>query len=514
MFSVIIADDEKILLEGLKHIINWNALGFHVIDDASNGEELLEKILFHLPELVLMDIQMPKLIGTKVIETAREAGFKGDFIVLSGFSNFDYAQSVAYHGVKHYLTKPVEEEYLERAVLKIKEKIQQDALQDNLMQKYQEKAKKAILHDCLLGKYNGTNGNLEDISFTESTYQVVLCELNKEHTIANALNLFEEDIFLKHRHIKADFITLQQSQMAIILHGERSLHHFANLVSTLNNDLFFFFGRPVSNVLLLTHSYEDSLELINRRFFSPPSYNHMSYDMITSYEEQPFSIDSDKAKSYSIKLLDCIQIRNFEKFTSLTLQLEKELKNSTSISTVRHYLTDIFLKLLEDTAQLFPDANIDYPSAIFVMVLVNKQHDLHNIILLFHKYFKEIIDEISTGSREHIIEDMLQYINQNYSKNLKLESLAQLFGYNSSYLGKIFQKKIGLSFKVYMDRIRIAHAKKFLQNENLKVYQIAELVGFSDVDYFNKKFKNYAGVTPTQYRKEHFSQNRAERDNY
>jgi Response regulator containing CheY-like receiver domain and AraC-type DNA-binding domain len=510
MFSVIIADDEKILLEGLKNIIDWNALGFHVIDDASNGEELLRKILFHLPDIVLIDIQMPKLIGTKVIEAAREAGFKGNFIVLSGFSNFDYVQSVAYHGVKYYLTKPIEEETLERYVLEIKEKIQQDTLQDNLMQKYQEKAKKSILHDCLLGKYSGTNGNLKYMSLTDSTYQVVLYQLNNEHATANALSLFEEDIALKHRHIKAYFITLQQNQTAMILHGERSLHHFANLVSKLNNDLFFCFGRSVTNVLLLTHSYEDALELMDRRFFYPPSYNYMRYDVTASYKEYFFSIDSDEAKSYPTKLLYCIQIRNFEKFASLTLQLEKELQNSTNISTVKHYLTDIFLKLLDDTARIAPTAKIDYPSATFVMFLLNKQHYLHDIILLFHKYFKEIIDKISNGSREHVIEDILQYINLNYSKRLKLESLAQLFGYNSSYLGKIFQKNIGFSFKVYMDRIRIAHAKKFLQNKSLKVYQIAELVGFSDVDYFNKKFKNYSGVTPTQYRKEHFSKNRGE----
>lgn len=86
--------------------------------------------------------------------------------------------------------------------------------------------------------------------------------------------------------------------------------------------------------------------------------------------------------------------------------------------------------------------------------------------------------------------------------NLKLETLAPLFGYNSAYLGKIFTKKVGKSFNSYLDRVRIEQSKILLEDETSKVYEIAERIGYKNVDYFHKKFKKYVGESPAEYRKQ------------
>ena len=77
--KVLIADDESVVLEGLKYIIDWDALGFSICSQASNGEETLKKILNLRPELVLLDIRMPRLSGIEIIQIAREKGFDGRF---------------------------------------------------------------------------------------------------------------------------------------------------------------------------------------------------------------------------------------------------------------------------------------------------------------------------------------------------------------------------------------------------------------------------------------------------
>ena len=100
-----------------------------------------------------------------------------------------------------------------------------------------------------------------------------------------------------------------------------------------------------------------------------------------------------------------------------------------------------------------------------------------------------------------LIEDVIYYINHNFSENLKLESIAPLFGYNSSYLGKVFSQKTGENFNSYLDRIRIDQAKKFLIDDELKVYEIAERIGYKNPDYFHKKFKKYTNTTPAEFRK-------------
>lgn len=83
-------------------------------------------------------------------------------------------------------------------------------------------------------------------------------------------------------------------------------------------------------------------------------------------------------------------------------------------------------------------------------------------------------------------------------------SIAPLFGYNCSYLGKVFTRKIGENFNSYLDRIRIQKAKELLASNHYKVYEISEKVGYSNADYFHKKFKKYTNTTPAKYRESLF----------
>ncbi len=92
-------------------------------------------------------------------------------------------------------------------------------------------------------------------------------------------------------------------------------------------------------------------------------------------------------------------------------------------------------------------------------------------------------------------------MEKNYDKDLKLEGIAKLFNYNSAYLGKRFQKEMGESFNNSLDIIRIANAKRLLEETDLKVYQISEQVGYSSIDYFYVKFKKYVGISPRDYRR-------------
>ena len=113
------------------------------------------------------------------------------------------------------------------------------------------------------------------------------------------------------------------------------------------------------------------------------------------------------------------------------------------------------------------------------------------------------MNSMGNSSRDSVIDDILYYIDHNYNTNLKLEMIASLFGYNSSYLGKIFTKTVGESFNTYVDRVRIRHAIEMLTDDKLKVYEIADRVGYSNVDYFHKKFKKYIGESPAEYRSKH-----------
>ena len=111
------------------------------------------------------------------------------------------------------------------------------------------------------------------------------------------------------------------------------------------------------------------------------------------------------------------------------------------------------------------------------------------------------MNALGNSSRDSVLDDILYYIEHNYHTNIKLESIAALFGYNSSYLGKIFHKAVGENFNSYVDQVRVKHAIALLTENQYKVYEIAERVGYKNVDYFHKKFKKYVGESPAEYRK-------------
>ena len=82
MYRVLFADDESNIRRGIKCLLDWESMGFSTDYEAENGQEALDIILKYQPDLILLDIRMPKLHGTEVIKAAREAGFTGKCIIL------------------------------------------------------------------------------------------------------------------------------------------------------------------------------------------------------------------------------------------------------------------------------------------------------------------------------------------------------------------------------------------------------------------------------------------------
>ena len=146
--------------------------------------------------------------------------------------------------------------------------------------------------------------------------------------------------------------------------------------------------------------------------------------------------------------------------------------------------------------------NINFPSNAVVIETIHQKNYLYEIILFFSEQFDMIISSIGNSSRDSVLDDIIYYIDHNYTSNLKLETIAPLFGYNSAYLGKIFNKTVGESFNSYVDHVRINFSKELLKENKLKLYEIAEQVGYKNVDYFHKKFKKYVGESPAEYRKQ------------
>lgn len=516
MERLLIADDEEAIREGLKRIIDWENEGFSLCGEACNGEEALKKITELKPDLVMLDVKMPKMQGTEVIQRARALGFKGKCIILSGYSDFAYAQSAIKSGVNFYLLKPIDEDELLSAVQSIKRLNLAEQEKNKRYNALKSRAKNLILQDIIKGKPAPeiTPSDLEALKITADTYQVVICEDFKTeaktapYTFAELLRVTNKDDST-FNHAKID------NHDVVLLKGDFGLNklndflmHFEDYSPQENSplgSLFLTIGSPVSSIEDIPKSYSEASLLLRRRFFCAPELHYLDYKLLPKIcncsDEACFPLE-EKSDYYGNLFTDYITSFNRNMIAVTLSELEKELIDfQEDINSIRMLLIDIYLFVKEKISACYPTVDIGFEANSTVIEFISNQSYLSDIIRYLSAQFDMMMSASGNPSRDTVLDDVIFYIDHNYKNNIKLETLAPLFGYSSAYLGKIFCKTVGQSFNMYLDSKRIELSKEMLQDSNIKVYEIAEAVGYRNVDYFHKKFKKYVGESPAEYRK-------------
>lgn len=514
MYKLFIADDEAIIREGIKCLLDYEALGFSITGEASNGETAYQEILSQQPDAVLLDIRMPKMSGLDVIREARAQGFKGKIIILSGYSDFKYAQEAIRYGVQYYLTKPIDEDELQEILLSVKEQLDADFATENTQEHYRQKAKDTIIHDILSGRADFSSFHPEELQLNADTYQVIIYE-KYSHNLSDAAYRFSDLLRVTNQDNHSYDSFCHDGREIILLKGEFAIQKFNDFLNRYQQEnrpqkdspldtLFLTYGECVSSLSEVKTSYQQASLLLDRRFFCEQEQHTIGWMELPELEKLSFILNDDLKNSYTEKLFGYLQAFNRNMLAETLQQLQSELYNAAdSIESIRLFLTDLFLQIKERVNHLYNGSNIPFPSNAEIIKSIEERYYLYEIVLYLTELFELVISSIGNSSRESVLDDILHYINHNYAGNITLENIAPLFGYNSSYLGKIFSKKMGENFNSYVDHVRIEHSKELLLSSDMKVYSIAEKVGYRNVDYFHIKFKKYVGKSPAEFRKEH-----------
>lgn len=176
------------------------------------------------------------------------------------------------------------------------------------------------------------------------------------------------------------------------------------------------------------------------------------------------------------------------------------IHSSYNENEIKLALTDLYLRIKESINRSYSHENIPFDTNYSAIEYILHRNFIYEIFRFLSEQFEMIMKSIGNPSPNASIYDVLFYIDHNFRDNIRLDTIAPLFGYNSTYLGRIFRKYIGESFNSYLDRKRIELAKQLLAESSMKVYEIAKHAGYNNMDYFHKKFKQYVGVNPTAFR--------------
>lgn len=516
MYKVLIVDDEEFIRNGLRCIMDWEEEGFEVCGDASNGEMAIQMIEKFLPDLVLMDIRMPKVTGLEVVKHCSEKELPCKFVIISGFSDFKYAQEAIRYGVENYLTKPIDDDELLKTVRQTKSLLDEQNRDRDHLAHIRQKAKDVILSDIIQGSDTQatslSEADIAELELQADVYQVVIYESFSQAENGMAYNFADLLRVTNRGEHTFNYIT-QDHKNIILLKGEYALSRFNDFLKHYEDStppqkgspldtLFLAYGRPVHSLKEVHLSYEDALTLIRRRFFCVQGQHTLGYEELPDVHAVTQSISQERLQEYADYLVGYLQTFNRSNVAKTLFSLEEYLYNvCNDISEVKLFLTDLYLQIKEKIAVLYPNSSIPFSSNTVVINIIESKYSLYEIIQFFSEQFEMIMNATGNPSRNNIIDDILYYIEHNYQNNIKLETIAPLFGYNSAYLGKIFNKTVGENFNSYIDHMRIEHSKEMLLNGDYKVYEIAEKVGYRNVDYFHKKFRKYVGESPAEFRK-------------
>lgn len=502
MYSIFIADDEAIIREGIKFLLDYEALGYRICGEAANGDQALERILALRPDVALMDIRMPGISGLEAIRSAREQGYSGKIIIVSSYTDFKYAQEAIRYGVQHYVTKPIDEDELAAILKEFAAEFEKDAQVRSTHSQYRKKVRSAVIADILRNASLPPREELEELGLSADAYQVVLLERPDAAT---------EEIKLMHAdNVLYDHVILD-GQEVLLLKGSTAIRRFHELLdfdlhSKRTDTLPYFFacGETVKQADAISRSYRQAAALKERRFFCEPRQCKLTVEDLPSSSGTDFSFDRALVKKYATTLLSCVQSFNRRKMAE-TLQELRDLLSGCgcSVRSIRLFLTDLYLQVREQMSQHYSGGEIAFYTNTEIIHTIEEASYLYEIIQFLSQRFELFMDATGTSTRDSILDDILHYIHHNYASNITLETMAPLFGYNRSYLGKIFTKKMGQNFNSYVDHVRIEKSKELLLSDNAKVYHIAERVGYRNVDYFHIKFRKYVGMSPAEYRKLH-----------
>ncbi len=512
MYTVLIADDEAIIRRGLKKIIDWEMLGFKIIGEASNGVETLAEINKLKPDIVLLDIKMPGMDGLEVLSNARSNKYKGKVIILSGYSDFKYAQEAIRYDVKYYLTKPIDINELKAALSSLSDQFKEESAHRLTINHYKEKAENTILLDLLQGTADLSNINFDDLHLNANIYQVLIYE-KYSRNIADITYHFSELLKVTNQDNSSFHSVNAGNNEVIILKGEFAIQKFKDFLKHFERELkpqkgspldslFITYGRIVMSPKDIHISYKDSFSLLQRRFFCEIDQHTIGYEQLPENNSDAYYMTHELLLDFCSRLVAYIQSFNRKAVADTLHNLEIKLYNSQdSIHDIKLFLTDLFIEIKDKLNNLYSAKKLTIPTNAQIIDFIQTKNFLYEIFLFFTEQFEVVMNCIGNFSRDSVIDDILYYIQHNYMENIRLENIASLFGYNSSYLGKIFNLKIGESFNSYVDKIRIESSKELLKQKALKIYEIAEKVGYQNTDYFYMKFKKNTGLTPAEYRK-------------
>lgn len=535
MMKVVIADDEAKVCQLICGLVDWASLDMEIAGVAHNGIEALEMIETLRPDLMITDIRMPGYDGLEMISRGKKIKEDIDFIIVSGYRHFEYAQSAIKYGVCDYLLKPIKKDALLDTLRRMREKYrqrtQQLSAEESLKIRLQSdisKLRSNLMSNLLLQRGGNSNGlQMEKLNheyhfhFEPGYFQVFLVKIDCQYGI-----LYESSMKILEDKMKQIFQGLLKAKcfdFEISFQGSRAyclLNYSIDARDAVRRQL-----KSVMDELLVQNSVFEKVEFTIGLGSAAENLNQLEGSLETAEWAVLQRLVEGTGKIIEAAGMPAspsaggVSIAEFNKGIETALEILDVDSATAAVDLLKKQILQNPQISGQEAFQLTASACLNY-----LVVLKNHQFSDNNEETL-HEKFVSRADLCSTvpqlfdcllkfiqESMESVIQDKKQaekrpirlakqYIQQNYSKQISLEEVSGVAGFNASYFSVLFKKESGQNFLEYLSEVRMNKAKELFKETNLSVASICEQVGYSDIKHFTQGFKKFTGLKPNEFRK-------------
>ncbi|WP_058301108.1 response regulator transcription factor [Gorillibacterium timonense] len=505
---ILIADDEPLVRIGLKSVIDWKGNGMEIVGEAADGAETLEQISSLSPDVVFLDIKMPKKDGIAVMKEMRQLGSTAKVIILSSFDDIAYVKEAMKLGAVDYFHKPAMNEEEITAVLK---ELQSEATQGGFSPKQPRADHPASSKaDDLREGLRGNSGVMRRSShlkeagiyvllFSIKHYGTVIKRYPHEqpHILPDTVDNIVAEVLGKEK--ETEYLRIDDRVSAVLISNSElksllaSLNRVNGLVQTLttalkrfvNVDAVFGISDWFSSFGGLETGYAQAQTALEQAFYMPePSvfYFHFCKPV------DPSSLEQSDVLLASMK--NALREGNFKKFKEILERWQKLVERARCLN--EQEARKVYEGLLFMLDERKPDAEAAGTGETFAELSAS-----------FNRVIERATAEKDSSELKLyslLIRNVIRYLQEHYTEDLSLKLLAEQFQVSPNYVSRLFKQEVGRGIFEYINEIRIEKAKALLKDYRYKIYEIAEMVGFNSQTHFSTVFQRLTGVSPKEYR--------------
>lgn len=535
--KLLILDDEPILRQGIVNKVIKSGLPLDIVGEAGDGIAGLELVRREAPDIVITDIRMPGMDGIEFIEQAQRINEQLHFIVISGYSDFEYAKRALRLGVFDYLLKPVEDDQLKDSLSQIIYKIEQ--------------ARKSTAE--MIRLRNETDLSRETLRQQYMTRMIQQAESPDTRSAERDEQLAR--IESKYRNYLAVVLVVEPIQLPHYSFrlGDENLIWFAvenvmseRIESTGRDGILFQHSLHENEMVYLLGIESQNESLVVQDWLQEVRFGLQNYlklqvtiaigTIVDQIGQMPLSYRHAKLALRNQMIHGTGQIYDYESLQKRSVERGVLLTDEDE-SKLIYWLNDYNAIALQSWIELRIQSLAHSPSATYMQL----EWLCVDLYLLFRKYLlantsemEWIIGEMddlllwlqklstwqdavnqmqriagnivgylsqsNPGSNKDLMEEVKLYMEAHFASSITLQSISERFYIHPNYFSRRFKEKHGQTFVDYLTAIRMKKAMDWIRETELQVQQIANKVGFEDASYFTSVFRKFYGLTPKQYR--------------